>query len=66
MNTRLITQAEITSHQEALIRDIRRSRTTFTVAGLRRLVGNTLIALGMHLHGHDRRTANPMSPIATA
>lgn len=66
MNTRLIIQAEIVSHQEALARDIRRSRATFTVVGLRQLIGNTLIALGMHLHGHDRRTVTPMSPIATA
>lgn len=69
MNTRLITQAEIISHQQALVSDFHRSRTTFTIAGLRQLFGNTLIALGTQLHGcieHDRERFGSISPINPA
>jgi len=51
MNTRLITHREIVERQEAIASDFRRSQTTFSIAGARRLVGNTIIAVGLRIHG---------------
>lgn len=51
MNTRLITNSEIIDRQQAITNDFRRSQTTFSVAGVRHLVGNTIIAMGLRVHG---------------
>jgi hypothetical protein len=51
VNTRLITTAEIVAKQQTISNDFRRCQTTFSVAGVRRLVGNTIIAMGEHVYG---------------
>ncbi len=51
MNTRIITDAEITAKQQAIGTEFRRCQTTFSISGFRRLVGNTIIALGERVYG---------------
>lgn len=51
MNTRLITNYEIAQKQQDIHHDFRRSQATFTIPGVRRLVGNTFIALGERIYG---------------
>lgn len=51
MNTRLITNRDIAERQEAIANDFRRSQTTFSIAGVRHLLGNTIIAFGVRIHG---------------
>lgn len=51
LNTRLIMQSEIAQRQFQVRQEAYRARHAFTVAGVRQLIGNTIIALGTQLHG---------------
>lgn len=68
MNTRLITDQEISLRQQNIRTGAYRARHGFSIIGIRRLVGNTFIAMGMLLHGTGRNnhTATDTSPQAIA
>ena len=51
LNTRLISQSEIAHRQLQVRQEAYRARHAFTVAGVRQLIGNTIIAFGTQLHG---------------
>lgn len=51
MNTRIITDAEIAEKQQAIGNEFHRSQTTFSIAGVRHLVGSTIIAMGERVYG---------------
>lgn len=51
MTMRLITESEIAQRQHEVRVGAHRARNSFTIAGIRQLVGNTFIALGTRLHG---------------
>ena len=60
MNTRLITESEIAQRQFEVRQGAYRARHSFTISGVRQLIGSTFIALGMRLQGEceSRRFAN--------
>ncbi len=63
MNTRFITNREIEDKQLSISTDFRRSQSTFTIPGLRHLMGNTIIALGLRIHGClEERRDTPVLP----
>lgn len=68
MNIRLITEQEIALRQQDVRNGAYRARQGFSIIGIRRLVGNTFIAMGMLLHGTGKRhhTATDTSPQAIA
>jgi hypothetical protein len=51
VNTRIITAAEIAAKQQAISTDFRRSQATFSIAGVRHLLGSTIIAMGERVYG---------------
>lgn len=51
MNLRMITNDEIVEHQNFVRNSYHRTQESFTIAGLRRLMGNSLIAMGQKIHG---------------
>ena len=67
LDMRLITQSEIAQRQLQVRTDAHRARHAFTLSGVRQLIGNTFIALGMRMHGENesrrieapRRTSVP-------
>jgi hypothetical protein len=67
MNTRYISDTEIAQRQQQIRTSARAARYTWTVAGLRQLLGSTFIALGTHIHGcMEKRpalTAHPSSAL---
>lgn len=65
MNARLITPREIAERQHSIRIGYQRSHTSFTVAGIRRLIGNTIIAMGTMIHG-TRDVHHPVAPPLTA
>ena len=64
LNTRLITDQEISLRQQDIRTGAYRARHGFSIIGIRRLVGNTFIAMGMLLHGAGKNshTATHASP----
>lgn len=60
MTMRFITEIEILQRQQEVRNGARRARTSFSVAGIRQLIGNTFIAMGTRMNGQDtsRRTPN--------
>ena len=66
MNTQIITAAEIAARQQAIRNDFRRSQTTFSVAGVRHLLGSTIIAVGERIYGRleDCRETASVAPKA--
>lgn len=61
LNTRLITQLEITQRQHDLRYGASAARNGFTLPGLRQLFGNTFIALGMLVHGRNEKCLETLS-----
>lgn len=51
MNTRYISESEISQRQQHIRSSARAARYTYTVTGLRQLFGSTFIALGTRIHG---------------
>lgn len=51
MNVRLITQYEISERQQQLRSEYLRTQDGFSISGIRRLMGNTIIAMGQRIHG---------------
>ena len=69
MNTRIITAAEIAAKQQAISTEFRRCQSTFSIAGLRHLVGSTIIAMGERIYGRFeecRETASATRKVAPA
>lgn len=63
MNTRLITNREIEDKQQSISTDFRRSQQVFSIGGIRHLFGNTIIALGVRIHGClEERRESPVLP----
>lgn len=63
MNTRYISDTEIAQRQQQVCTAARAARYTWTVAGLRQLLGSTFIALGTHIHGcMEKRPAPAVHP----
>ena len=54
MSIRHIDVSEITQQQLYVQASVRRARTSFTIGGIRRLLGNTFMAFGSLLHGAPR------------
>ena len=55
MNVRLITQDEISDHQQFVRTGYLRTQQGFSISGIRRLMGNSVIAMGQKIHGRERR-----------
>jgi hypothetical protein len=51
MNTYFITQHEIAEKQQSIRQGYLQSQRAMTIAGLRQILGNTIIAFGTRLHG---------------
>lgn len=51
MNHRYIFNSEVRHHQQIIRQDVHHARLSFSVSGVRQLIGNTLIALGELLYG---------------
>lgn len=51
MNHRYIFNSEVHHHQSIIRQDAHHARSSFSVTGMRRLIGNTFIALGELLYG---------------
>ena len=59
MNSRLITEQEIVARQLEIRTGAYRARHGFSISGIQRLIGNTFIAMGMHMHGTSARIQPP-------
>lgn len=68
MNTRFITEQEILARQAEIRAGAYRARHAFSISGVRHLIGNTFIAMGMLLHGtgEKRQQLTDTSPQAIA
>lgn len=66
VNLRYITYNEILERQMQVRCEAHRARHAFSVTGIRHLVGNTIIALGTHLHGKSETRYEPIVDTATA
>jgi hypothetical protein len=63
MNTRYISDSEIRQRQQQIRTSAHAARYTWTIAGLRQLLGSTFIALGTHIHGcMEKRPAAAAHP----
>ncbi|MCA9833999.1 MAG: hypothetical protein KC435_08645 [Thermomicrobiales bacterium] len=51
MSIRYIDTTEITQRQEDVRKAAQQARTTWTISGIRRQLGSTLMAFGAWLHG---------------
>jgi hypothetical protein len=61
VNTRFITNSEIAQRQEDVRIAAHRARNEMTVAGIRRIVGGTFIAIGLKLQGCIDHQRAPIS-----
>lgn len=64
MTIRYITETEIRQRQLEVRTGAHRARNSFSIAGMRQLIGNTLIAMGMQMQGRgeSRREAAATKP----
>ncbi len=65
MNVRLITQDEISDHQQFVRTGYLHTQQGFSISGIRRLMGNSVIAMGQKIHGRERRESL-VTPVAPA
>lgn len=61
MNTRYIAESEIAQRQQHIRTSARAARYTYTVTGLRQLLGSTFIALGTRIHGCMEKRPSAMA-----
>lgn len=64
MNVRLITQDEIAERQRSVRFGYQRTQHGFSISGIRRLMGNSIIAMGQKIHGRRESLAQaaPLKP----
>lgn len=61
MNGRYISEIEINQHQQNVRIGAYRARNAFTISGVRQLLGNTFIAIGMGVHGRSETCRETLS-----
>ena len=67
MNVRLISEAEILERQQFVKAGYQRTQQVFSVAGIRHLMGNSVIAMGQWIYGRcEERREIQAAPVAPA
>lgn len=65
MNVRLITQDEIEERQQAVRSGYQETQNRFSISGIRRLMGSTVIAMGHKIHGRCEERRDSLTRAAS-